>query len=680
MAARVGLIAVRDIEPDEFLAAFPMLESSGPSRSEGWTWAAFNLFGPSGLVGPRAEATLRALGRPSLQAWTEDGAHWTLAVYPPTRKFFRHAHWFRYNDLAAGREKVKKSVTLRRFIDQCENGLPEDYRYAGPLPEGPIARAMGEHLKARARSLSDALAACGLRHDRAAVRDALTGASVTEEERTWDVGNLPRLLDVIGLGEAFPGWREEIEAERQAAAEHRVVAAAECNAPAPDLVQPILDHLGSLAPAPIAGGPVTASAATLWYLPWACENDVEIGFVAKLSRPAKLRQPRGLEHLSAIEAGAEWRVGQPWTSVWMRAGTFRKLETLFASLPNGSTLEMVSASVPGTAHDAPRVKAGGMRFRGVVERGRWKLTHAHPKVTGAELRAALKLFGGIAARGPFTTKSTGEADAVLELGRKGRHFGDEAKDQPVVSGRGITVRSRQWRPYLAMNVFRHRFAAGPWDALSGQAAEQRSADEFDVIVGAIGEKLSQAFAAPRGTQPVFEGRRSTFLRADILKVRARLNLVELFLRLYPARDPGASVDLPRAVTLVDEAMVGKGMVSLGDMVCEAFGEVVIRGYAREAGDVYGLTYAGTMGQFIYEFNTQFTDGSAITTSIHQGQNRKELKFHHAQFPNAPVEELLDHHLAAVDKRTTGTVKPMPHPMALEALAERIDDFLVRTAA
>jgi hypothetical protein len=87
-----------------------------------------------------------------------------------------------------------------------------------------------------------------------------------------------------------------------------------------------------------------------------------------------------------------------------------------------------------------------------------------------------------------------------------------------------------------------------------------------------------------------------------------------------------------------------------------------------------------MGQFIYEFNTRFTDGSTLTTSIHHGQNRKELKFHHAQFPNASVEELLEHHLAAVEKRTTEKVKPAPHPMDLAALAERIDDFLMRTAA
>lgn len=680
MAARVGVIAVRDIGVEAFLAAFPMLGSSTPSRSEGWTWASFSLFGTSGLVGPTAESALRELGKPALQAWTEDGALWTLAVYPVTRKVFRHVHRLRYHDVAAGREKPKKSVTLRRYIDQCESDLAADYRYAGPLPEGPIARAMGEHLRARALSLSDALAACGLKHDRTAVRDALTGASVTEEERAWDVGNLPRLLDAIGLGGAFPGWREEIENEREAASKRQVLDAAARLAPPDDLVRPILDRLGAAGPAAeIRGGPVTVSPATLWSLPWSCESEVEIGFVARPSRAIRLRAPRSLEHLSVIERDGEWRIGHPWTGVGQRERTFKALATMFAALPNGSVLEMVSATLPEREGETP-VAAGDMRFRGVVERGRWKLTHAHPATTATALKEALRIFAAIPGRTPFPTRNRAEGEAIAALGREAGHFGAEAKDQPVVSARGITVKARPWRHYLAMCVFRHRFAEGPWDTRSAQAAEQASSAEFDAMLGTIGETFSRQFAAPRGEELVFEGRRSAFRRADIFQVEARLNLADLFRRLYPAHDPGASVDLSRAVTLVDQAMTRKGMVSLGDMVCEAFGEVVIRGYAREAGDVYGLTYAGTLGQFVYEFNTRFSDGSTITTSIHHGENRKDLKFHHAQFPNAPVEELLDHHLASVDKRTTEKVKPVPHPMALETLAERIDDFLVKTAA
>jgi hypothetical protein len=196
----------------------------------------------------------------------------------------------------------------------------------------------------------------------------------------------------------------------------------------------------------------------------------------------------------------------------------------------------------------------------------------------------------------------------------------------------------------------------------------------------LGTKLTSAFAAPRGDDTVYQGKHSTYRRADILKVQARLNLVELFKRLYPARDVGGEVDLPRAIGLVEEAMAGLGFRPMGDMVCDAFGDIVLRGYGRPAGDVYALTYAGTVGQFLYEFNTRFSDGSSQTTSIHHGKNRRELLTFHAWFPNASVEELFEHHVAAVTKRTTAKVKPEPHPMNLAVLAERIDDVLVKTAA
>jgi hypothetical protein len=276
--------------------------------------------------------------------------------------------------------------------------------------------------------------------------------------------------------------------------------------------------------------------------------------------------------------------------------------------------------------------------------------------------------------------SAAAARRVAETAGASDLYGNDAKDRPVASARTIKVRAKQWRPYLALHVFRDRFAEGPWDVRSGAQAEREADEEFEKMLAAIGNKLDQAFAAPRGETLVFQGRRSAFRSADIRAVKSKVNLADLFRRLYPARDPGDSLDLQEAVARVDGAMVSEGLESMGDMVCEAFGDIVLRGYGRAAGDLYGLAYAGTMGQFLYEFNTRFSDGSSITTSIHHGQNRKEIKSRHAQFPNASVEELLAHHVAAVEKHTVGDVKPEPHPMSLATLAERIDDFLMKTAA
>jgi hypothetical protein len=150
--------------------------------------------------------------------------------------------------------------------------------------------------------------------------------------------------------------------------------------------------------------------------------------------------------------------------------------------------------------------------------------------------------------------------------------------------------------------------------------------------------------------------------------------------LYPGRDFGESLDLPTAVRLVDESMTHLGFTLLGDMVCEAFGDIVLRGNGRKDGGGFGLLYAGTLGQFLYEFYTDFTDGSSLTTSIHHGKSRREMKIFHAQYANAPVEDLFEKHRAGVALRSNNGVTPADHPPTLSALAARIDGFLTRTAA
>ena len=458
MAARVGVVAVRDLGVEAFVAGFPMLKSLEPGTSHGWTWASFSLFGVPGLAGPRADAALAKLGRPALQAWTEDGALWYLAIHAPGRKSFHHAHWFRYNAIIGGDDEPEASGSLRELLDEYESDLPAEYRHVGPLPSGEIPAAMAGYLRLRAAAISDALDACGVRHDREAVRAAITGESVTEEEWGWDVGNLPRFLDAIGLTEVFPDWREEIEAER----------------------------------------------------------------------------------------------------------------------------------------------------RGEENRG--------------------------------DESETDEADGSGDLD-------DESGD-------------------------------------GDEADHDDDLDDvnFDELIANIGAKLSGALGAPRSEELVYQGERSAFRRASMDALKPRTGLTDLFRALYPAHEIEPPRNLPEAVRRVDEAMAKCGLSPMGDMVCEVFGEVVIRGYAGEAGEAHGLLYAGTTGQFAYEFNTQFSDGSSHTTSINPGTDHAEFRSTHEHFPDASVEHLFERHRKALAGRARDGVRPAEHPLDLAVLAARIDEFLVRTAA
>jgi hypothetical protein len=678
MAARVAVIAVRDLGRDEFVDAFPGLAAAEPRVGAGWTWASFGLFQLGGQVGPAADAVLARLERPGLQAWTEDGALWYLTLHAPGRKPFRHVHWFRYNRVATGREKAKQGVTLRKYLDQLVSDLPEAFQPAGRLPTGSLRVAMTRHLERRANALSRFLRLCRVPHEPAAVRDAITGRSVTEEEWGWDVGNLPRLLDAIGLGDAFPDWREEIESSRRANAEATAAARAAAEAPPPDLVAPILERLGPVEAPPVKGGSPTVSPTTLWLLPWSCHNDVELGFIVRPSRAVKARWPR-LDGLSVVAREGEWHIGHPWCSVWQRQRLLAKLGPVLQSLPAGTRVEMVSASVPEPADQDAPVTAGDMRFVWTLARREWKLTHAHPAATRQEIEAAAQLFDWVSGRQAFTARDDAEAAALIEQAREGNHFGTEKKDQPAVSGRRIRVRA-PWRPYLAMLAFRHRFATGPWDTVASRQADAAFEADWDRLIADVGAKFSQALAAPRDEELIHRGQRSAFRRARMSQIKGGPALAQLFRTLYPARDLGSFLDLDEGVRLVDESMAKFGLTPLGDMVCEAFGEIVIRGYAREADDVHGLVYAGTLGQFAYEFNTQFTDGSSLTTSINPGLDVPEIQSRHVHVPHATVEELFERHAAGIAERLQGGSSPAEHGTSLAELAGRIDQFLVRTAA
>jgi hypothetical protein len=321
-----------------------------------------------------------------------------------------------------------------------------------------------------------------------------------------------------------------------------------------------------------------------------------------------------------------------------------------------------------------------MRFHAKLVKGAWRITHAHPAAVARDLLAAREIFDWVARRGAFRARDAAEASAVIELAHGGRYFGTEKKDQPVVTGRDIKLGSAAWRPYLAMAVFRHRFTEGPWDTTSSQQSAEEYSANWDSLIADIGAKFSQALAAPREQEIVHQGERSAFRRARMEDLKTRTGLIDLFKNLYPGRDIGPSLDLTQAMKLVDESMARCGLEPLGDMVCEAFGEIVIRGYAHADGSAHGLVYAGTMGQFAYEFNTTFKDGSSLTTSINPGESRADLKSTHVHAPDATVEELFEKHRAGVAKRAKRKAKPAAHDADLAALAVRIDEFLARTAA
>src|SRR5262249_23727496 len=78
-----------------------------------------------------------------------------------------------------------------------------------PWPTGgAVTRCRRWH----AEQISNALTEAGIPHDPAAIRSVLLWEDLTENERSSDLGNLPRLLSVLGLGGQWDDWVRQAEA------------------------------------------------------------------------------------------------------------------------------------------------------------------------------------------------------------------------------------------------------------------------------------------------------------------------------------------------------------------------------------------------------------------------------------------------------------------------------------
>jgi hypothetical protein len=662
MALRLGVIAVRAATPVGLGELFPELGDVQPAAGSGWAWAAVSLWTHGHLFGDEAEERLAPRG--GLQIWTEDDARWLMAVYRPGREPVRFVQVFHLLELARDPERFTEeegAETLEQLVRYWEESVPHRYQEAGAWPPGPVPKALRALLARRAEAVSRALREAGVAHDGGEVVGILTGTALEDDEVESGVGNLPRFLEAIGLGGVFPDWRCELEESRREQREAEPEPSVEAPTEAPDPAAAILAALGPREPEPIEDGPLVLGveeAARLWKIPWCCDNAVQIAFVVRPPADAAPLWP-DLDDLAVTETGGEWRVGHPWVSVWARQRLFAELAECLTALPDGTALEMVSAATsetddPGSAGPT----AGNQRFRGVVEDGRWIVTHASPRASVGAIREALALFSEEALGAPFLARDPAEAAAIVARALRSGHFpGDE--DRPRSEGRRVVVKDDH-RPYLAMIILRERLRDGPWDLRGGEAADEAS-------------------AVPRGSDLVFQGRRTGFRSADI-RALSRVELADPMAALFPGRQGDEPPSLPEAVAAVDRGMARAGLAPLGDMVCEAFSDAVIRGYGKKQGSLYGVLMASTIGAFVYELLTAFSDGTTLTTSVNAGRDAPERRSFHVHLPGASVELLLKRHAQGVFHLLAEDRRPKPHLPDLAGLAAEMDEFLARVGA
>ena len=121
-----------------------------------------------------------------------------------------------------------------------------------------------------------------------------------------------------------------------------------------------------------------------------------------------------------------------------------------------------------------------------------------------------------------------------------------------------------------------------------------------------------------------------------------------------------------------------GFDPLGDMLCERFSNVVMRGYACVDSQTFAILIVGTAAQYGLNFYTRFDDNSSqTTTSIPGMEDLAHVGIFRTSYPDTDYQTLYTMHLQHIEQKSTQGVQAQTITPTLEALAASIDDFLQR---
>ena len=643
MSVRINVTAVRDCPELELRAAMSdALRSAcagpdcGPAGDQldvrehgGWSWFATSVWGVSAGDLNRG---LCKLARPAVQFSTSDGDRWYLTVHGgPSgqvhflHEFRDHAHApdpaeddefqarldapeepdpvdpalaFLEDDPIPGPERPRAKIDA--FADGLEElgaNIPLEFRAA--VAGLPYSAAVERYRVWHAERVSAALAEAGIAHDARAVRSVLLWENVTEAESSGDLGNLPRLLSVLGLGGEWDELVRQAEAPPQPEPEPEPISEPE---PAPerqDHFGPVLALVEPHPLTPVAGGPFAVALADLTLIRFFVEalsiHDTA-GVVLAVSLPAgfagdRLVLPDDDDTVELTDAGFRLTVSN---HLWFgRRDLSRQLGEplyhLLDCLPDGSALDLAFA-----LEDKPALT---QRYRGPVAGGEWQVAETYPPLTRDALAGGMEL-ARYAAGDPETheLRDEAEARALVELARRDPNLWD-AKVQR--DGRTVWCKS-DVVGHLPKALFRLRYA-GSWDV----AAHDREAAgrlshllEQQQRIRRAGAVAARRRADPHDAEVVFRGRFGPYWRSDF----ALLTDLE--------QDTRAAFDA---------ALAALGYRHLGDLVSKRQRDIVVRAFVSGDGACYGCLMAKRTMYLATEFFSRFEDGTSLTTST-SGQN------------------------------------------------------------
>ncbi len=324
-----------------------------------------------------------------------------------------------------------------------------------------------------------------------------------------------------------------------------------------------------------------------------------------------------------------------------------KFKRFLEQLPDGTTLTLAFA-----AENEPATK---QFYRGKIFECNWQIAETSPVVPANVLADALKL----AADAPKTSHALNdpvEADAVMEAVSK-----DSYLHSMGVECDGNTVSCQYDVEFLAKIIFRLRFR-DYWNVLPYESwAEQEYQERIKIEWGMrrqLAERARQNHP-PRIGAPIYRGNASIYWKSDLLHFK----------------------DLkPDVLTQFEAGMQSLGFRMLGDFVAKRFREYVLRVFVSPDKLSYASLTASNFGYLCYEFISEFSDGSRLTTTTtSMAFSRPGVKLFYKDYPGLEVEPLFAQHLTLFTRfEQHKNAVPVALEPTLEGVARYFDQTLERT--
>ena len=712
MAIRINVTAVRDCPMAEIRAVMsevirlacvgtectPVGDQLDLHEHQGWVWFATSVWG---VGAGDLNRGLCKLARPALQFTTSDGDRWYLTVHggPHGQVHFLHEFAYHSHDPDPDEDAERQAVLEQRqeqppvdprlafleddrppgpgrpkapfdliadYLDEMGAPIPEEFRAA--VAHLPYSAAASRYRAWHAEQVTNALTEAGIPHDPEAVRSVLLWENVTDNERDSDLGNLPRLLSVLGLGGQWDDWVRQAETptpppEPEPEAEPMDATPIEPQ-PVPDRADdfgPVLAIVEPLVLTPVAGGPFPLPLDDLTlirFLVEALSIHSTAGVVMTVRLPADFDRARlaatAGNGIGTVELTAEgFRVGMD-NHLWFSQDDLtnqlgEELAHLLYHLPDGSAIDLAFALA-----DKPALT---QRYRGPVAGGQWQISETYPTLTHEALAGGIDL-----ARYAFTDpekhrlRDPVEAEAVVELAKRDPNLWDLKVQR---KGRTVWCKS-DIVGHLAKVIFRHRFAA-QWDvAAHDREAARLYQERLDMQrqMRRAGAEAARRRAAPHDHDVLLQGKLGPYWRSDF----ARLEELEQETR-----------------ERTDAALDGLGFRHVGDLVAKTQRDIVLRTYASSDGLSYGILMAKRTMYLGFEFFSRFADGSHLTTTTNGAfESRPELKVYARTHPGLEPAVLYDKHRWGIERfRTRKGTEPVLLDPTLLGVAREYDRALAR---